>query len=269
MRLFRNILGLSVAMLIFIDCATAQPTFTLKNKWLLPCDFFDSDPFGNLYTVDNYNIKKIDSLGKVIAYYDQSVYGKIASLDISNPLKIMVYYAYRNKVQFLDRSLSPVDSEIDFFSLLSETISGCCTSYSNGIWAFSESGSKLFRLNQQAEATSKFENINQWLPEQFKATQLLEYGDYLYIGDPNHGIVVFDRWGSLIHKIPITYTKSFSMVSDLIFYPRKNSVYYYNPKNFEENLFFQAADSIKQTVVTKSNLYIQMQNDSIFKYAID
>ena len=183
--------------------------------------FFEGDPFGNLYTVDNYNIKKLDSLGKVISYYDQSVYGKIASLDISNPLKIMVYYAYRNKVQFLDRTLSPVDSEIDFFSLLSETISGCCTSYSNGIWAFSESGSKLYHLNQQAEAISKFENINQWLPEQFKATQLLEYGEYLYIGDPKHGIVVFDRWGSLIHKIPITYSRNFSIVSDLIFYPRE------------------------------------------------
>ena len=269
MRPLRNFLGLFAAMLFIIDYATAQPTFTLKNKWLLPCDFFECDPFGHIYTIDNYNIKKIDSLGKMIAYYDQSVYGKITSLDISNPLKIMVYYAYRNKVQFLDRSLSPVDSEIDFFSLLSETISGCCTSYSNGIWAFSETGSKLFRLNQQAEVSSKFENMNQWLPEQFKVTQLLEYGDYLYIGDPNYGIVVFDRWGSLIHKIPLTYTRSFSIISNLIFYPRKNNVYYYNPKNFEENLFYHAADSIKQAVVTKSNLYIQMQNDSIFKYTID
>src|SRR5574344_1679099 len=125
MRGLKIIWGLFTVLLILIDSGTAQPTFSLKNKWLLPCDFFTGDPLGNLYTVDNYKVKKIDSLGNAIAYYDQSVYGKIASIDISNPLKIMVFYAYRNKVQFLDRSLSPVDSEIDFFSLLSETISGC------------------------------------------------------------------------------------------------------------------------------------------------
>lgn len=269
MRGLKNILGLFTVLLILIDSGTAQPTFSLKNKWLLPCDFFTGDPLGNLYTVDNYKVKKIDSLGNTIAYYDQSVYGKIASIDISNPLKIMVFYAYRNKVQFLDRSLSPVDSEIDFFSLLSETISGCSTSYSNGLWAFSENGSKLYRLNQQAETTSKFENISQWLPEQFKTKQLLESGDYLYIGDPDHGIVVFDRWGSLIHKIPMTYTASFSIVSNLIFYPREGNIFYYNPQNFEENMFFKATDTIKQAVVTKSNLYLQMRNDTIFRYSIE
>lgn len=264
-----SFLAIFILMLLTNQNGWAQPKITLKNSWGLPCDFFNSDPLGNIYSVSNFNIYKRDSTGKVIAYFDQSSNGKIASIDISNPLKIMVYYAYRNKVQFLDRTLSPVESEIDFFSLLSETISGCCTSYSNGLWAYSESGSKLYRISQQAEITSKFENINQWLPDQYKVVQMVEYGDYLYLGDPNHGIMIFDRWGSLIHKIPITYIKSFSIVSDLIFYHRGNQVYFYNPNNFEETPFFEAKETIKQAVITKSNMYIQMQNDTIFRYSID
>lgn len=247
----------------------SQPKLTLKSSWHLSCNSFNCDSFGNLYSVSNFQIEKFDSLGKRIALYDQSTNGKIGAIDITNPLKIMIFYPDRNKVLFFDRNLAPMDPSIDLSLLFDETISLCCNSNSNGLWCYSQNGSKLFRISQQGEITSTFDNLNQWLPTGFAATQLIEIGDYLYMGDPNNGIIVFDRWGSIIHKIPNLYQGTFSVVSELIFYHRENKVFYYNPKNFEESILYQASDKIKQCVVLKSNLIIQIKNDSIFKFSID
>jgi len=247
----------------------SQPKLTLKGSWYLSSDSFNCDSFGNLYSVSNFKIQKFDSLGKRIASYDQSTNGKIGAIDITNPLKIMIFYPDRNKVLFFDRSLSPMDPSIDLLSLFDETISLCCNSNSNGLWCYSQNGSKLFRISQQGEITSTFDNLNQWLPKGFVVTQLIEIGDYLYMGDPNNGIIVFDRWGSIIHKIPNLYQGAFSVVSELIFYHRDDVLFYYNPKNFEESILYKASGKIKQGIILKTDLILQMQNDSIFKFSID
>src|SRR5688572_3667151 len=79
-------------------------------------DFFEADNFGNIYTVKNEELCKYLPNGKRHARYSNLRYGNITSLDVSNPLKILLYYRDFQQIIFLDNQLSvnsnPVSLEL-------------------------------------------------------------------------------------------------------------------------------------------------------------
>lgn len=244
-----------------------QNQFPILQKSYFPCDFFHCDAFGNLYIVRNQTILKFDSIGKQVATYDNSKNGKISSIDISNPLKIMIFYSESNKIQFIDRTLSPLDNEIDLLSIVSENVDLVCTSYSNSLWFYPTNGAMLYKANNQAVIILTVELLNQISLSDFKASQLIEYGDFIYLANPQKGVIIFDKWGSIIKQIPINYQNTISVHEDLIFYHRQDSVFCYNPIIYVEQPIFKAPSPIQQLQVTKSNLYLKLANDSIFRYS--
>ncbi len=245
-----------------------QGEYKLRNKLHLACDFFNCDAFGNIYLVRNQTILKTDSLGTQLAIFDNSKNGRIGLVDLSNPLKIMIFHPETNIIQFLDRSLSPIDQEIKLFSLYNENYDIACTSYSNSLWLYPSNGSLLYRIDNQANITSKIELLNQITFDDFKATQLIEYDNFIYLSNPKVGIIILDRWGAIINQIPITFNHSISVNNDLIYYHRQDTMYCYNPIVFEELPILKSPQKIMQSVVTKSNIYLKLANDSIFQYSI-
>jgi hypothetical protein len=232
------------------------------------CDFFVCDNLGNIYTVDNFKLTKYDSTGIIKAIYDPQNNGKIGVLDITNPLKIMLFYPETNKIQYLDRTLTLQDESIDLFSILNENFKLSCTSYSNGIWLYNQISSTLYRTDNQLKKTLTIEYLNQQIEDGFSPNQLFEMDDKLYMGDPKNGVVIFDRWGAIIKKIPLKYEHSFSLVNDMFFYHRSDTLFSYNPLNFEEKARYVSVYPIKNTIVTKSNFYLQSKNDTIYRFAI-
>ncbi len=111
----------------------------------------------------------------------------------------MIFHPETNIIQFLDRSLSPIDQEIKLFSLYNENYDIACTSYSNSLWLYPSNGSLLYRIDNQANITSKIELLNQITFEDFKATQLIEYDkQFLIIGNIN----------------AITYKETFKLIGE-------------------------------------------------------
>ncbi len=247
----------------------SQPLLSLKKTFYLPCTQFQCDPFGNIYTFSNSIFTKYDTAGIEVISYNENKNGAIGNIDISNPLKILVYFPERSKVIYLDRNFSPIENEIDLISLFNESFSYCCTSYSNGLWAYSQSGITLIRINQQAVITTKVESLNQIMFDNFKISQLIEDGDYLYVGNPHYGIVIFDRWGAIIKQIPLKYENSFQAFNNQLFYFRNDTCFSYNPLNFEETTLLSNRKNVKQIFTTKSNLYIQTKSDTIYRYQVD
>lgn len=269
-----KIIASKAILILFILLKTtmiceSQPILSLEKKHYIPCNQFQCDPFGNIYSFTQTSFSKFDSAGVLLTTYNQNKNGSIGNIDISNPLKILIYFPERSRVIYVDRNLSPIDNEIDLFSLLNESFSYCCTSYSNSIWAYSLSEINLIRINQQATITTKIDNLNQLLDKKFSIKQIIEDGNYLYIGSPDYGFVIFDRWGSLIKQIPIKYENNFNLYNDQLFYFRNDTTYSYNPLNFEETIISTNQKNIKQVFATKSNFYIQTKSDTIYRYKVE
>jgi hypothetical protein len=244
--------------------ASKESNLTIYNQ----CDFFLVDNLNNIYTINNNKVSKIDSTGKVIGIFDSKSYGRIGWLDISNPLKIMIFYSETNKVQFLDRSLAPLENPIDLFSIFNENFSLACVSYSNGLWLYNMASASLLRVDNQINITSKIENLSTQFDTIFAPNLLIEIEDKLLMSDPNNGIIIFDRWGAIIKRIPIKLNGRFNMANNIIFYHRSDTLYGYSQLSFEEKPLFVADCHIKNTFVTKTDFYIQSIQDTIFRFSI-
>ncbi|MEJ7681254.1 MAG: hypothetical protein WKG06_26085 [Segetibacter sp.] len=105
---------------------------------------FTTDNLGNIYLLNFVNqIKKVNERGDSIAVYnDVRRYGKIYSIDATNPLKVLVFYKDFSAIVVLDRLLN-ARTAIDLRKQNILQVSTVTSSYDNNIWVFDELDSKI------------------------------------------------------------------------------------------------------------------------------
>src|SRR6478736_4485000 len=75
--------------IIFFISATS---FSLINSYETKAQLIAVDNFGNFYSSSNNGILKFSPDGKYLYRYEEFRYGKIVVIDVSNPLKMLVFY---------------------------------------------------------------------------------------------------------------------------------------------------------------------------------
>lgn len=104
-------------------------------------EFLGIDTFGNLYYIyENVLYKKKDA---VILEYKNLSLGEITSVDIINPLKIIVFYEQFNTLIALDNQLNEIQ-KISFSDL---TIAATGLASQNQIWIFDQTSQKIGLYN--------------------------------------------------------------------------------------------------------------------------
>ena len=98
----------------FVSNAQTDSLFAPFKKIKGDIAAFAADNFDNLYLLNSYDqLKKIDANGDSVAVFNNvRRYGKVAQLDVTNPLRVLLYYKDFSTVVILDRLLS-VRSTID------------------------------------------------------------------------------------------------------------------------------------------------------------
>jgi len=99
-----------LSILSFLFTANAQQTVLKLSAAKILAEAaadFATDNLGNIYLLTATNqIKKLDEKGDSIAVYnDVRRYGKIYSIDATNPLKVLVFYKDFSTIGFSDRRM--------------------------------------------------------------------------------------------------------------------------------------------------------------------
>ncbi len=100
---------------------------------------FSVDNLGNIYVINNDNqLKKLSPRGDSLAVFnDVRRYGKIGSIDVTNPLKILVYYRDFTTIIELDRFLNIINTiDLRAQNILQAKAVGLA--YDNNVWVFDE-----------------------------------------------------------------------------------------------------------------------------------
>ncbi len=137
----------------------------------LPQDIVDFavDNLGNIYTLNADNqLKKIGPKGDSLAVFnDVRRYGKITHIDVTNPLKILVYYREFTTVIELDRFLNIVNT-VDFRKQNILQAKAVALGYDNNIWVYDELDAVLKRIGDDGslvDQTTDFRQIFDSVPE--------------------------------------------------------------------------------------------------------
>ena len=161
------------------------------------------DQLNNIYTIHKGEVLKLDSYGKELNRYSNKLIGDDVHIDITNPMKVLLYSPDQMQLFTLDSRLGEMNETINFFRDGYEQISLVATSYSNGMWLYDPINFVLIRLDDKLNEDRRSLNIAQLLRLQLYPTDVIEVNDKVYLTDPAHGVFVFDIFGNYVKKVPI------------------------------------------------------------------
>lgn len=259
----------SVQLLIFFFLFSVKlfAQYTLATEVPLKADYFTSDNLGNAYTVSGHEIFKYLPSGKLFNRYSNLMLGNITSVDASNPLKILLFYKDFSKIQFLDNQLAESRGVISLQDLGLEQSTLACISFDNGFWVYDQINFSLIRFNQTFDKVQEARNINQNIGYEPQPDFLHEWGDWIYLNNPETGILVFDIFGTYFKTIPLKGLTSFQIARENLLYFKDGKLMAYNLKTLHEGEIQVPADKIQMLRIEKEKLMI-LTNESLKVYQV-
>ena len=196
--LFPLCLGASVAI-----HAQSDSSFQFIRSIRGEFSWFNVDNLDNVYVFTNTNqLEKIDENGdSVAAFNDVKKYGNPFSVDVNNPLKILLYYKNFSTVVMLDRLLT-VRNSINFRNQNIFTVQAIATSYDNNIWLFDEQDYKLKKIDETGlllQETTDWRSLFDSVPSPIK---LIDRNNLVYLYDPEKGFYIFDYYSGFKNRLP-------------------------------------------------------------------
>ncbi len=176
------------------------------------------DVLGNIYVItDNNKLKKLNSNGDSLSTFNEvKKYGTVSYLDVSNPLKVLLFYKNFSTAVLLDRQLTFRNS-INFKQQNIFKTKTIATSYDNNIWLFDEQDFKLKKINASGAIISQTSDMRQLFDEAPTPTTILDNDNSVYLYDTQKGFFIFDYYGSLKQQIVLKDWKNITVSNNTIF----------------------------------------------------
>ncbi len=253
----------------FLICLSFTADDTLKNLFTVKAkaDFFSTDNFGNTYLVKADEIRKYNPSGDLLKIYSNKNLGKITSIDASNAMRLLVFYKDFSSVIILDDLLSQNGDIINLLDLSLEQSDLICSSFNNGMWFFNRQNANLMRLDDKLQTAVNTGNLNRLLGSDLKPNFILEYDGFIYLNNPEEGILVFDIYGTYFKTLTIKGLQHFQ-VKD------KNLIYFSDGilKSYQLKLLTtveQAFPGVSDTRVEKENYYLFYKDSVVVKTSLN
>ncbi len=213
--------------------AQADSSFTFVRKIKGEFSAFTVDHLDNIYLLTSTDqLKKLDAIGDSVAVFNNvKNNGKVLHIDVSNPLRVLLYYKDFSTVVVLDRLLN-VRSTIDLRKQNIFQVQAIGLSYDNKLWLYDEQEHKLKKIDEDGKLLFETSDFRQLFNEAYSFTSVSDQDGFLYLYDSLKGVLVFDYYGSLKRKIPLTGLKNFKAAGKFLFGIRNDSLVRYQADIF-------------------------------------
>ncbi|MEO7984062.1 MAG: hypothetical protein ABI688_08265 [Bacteroidota bacterium] len=193
---------------------------------------FTVDNLDNIYILNSHNqIKKFNANGDSVGVYnDVKKYGQATLIDVSNPLKVLLYYRDFATVVMLDRFLNAINS-VDLRKQNIFQAKAIGQSYDNKIWVYDEVENKLKKVDEDGKLLQETPDFRLLLGTAPSPTRIFDENKYVYVYDSVYGVYVFDYFGALKNTILITHWQNFKVAGKFIFGSRSDSLFRYDLTN--------------------------------------
>jgi hypothetical protein len=213
--------------------AQADSSFRLAGIIRGDISAFTVDNLDNIYLLDSRNqVKKLNAnFDSVGVYNDVRKYGKASLIDVSNPLKVLLYYKDFGTIVMLDRFLNAVNTiDLRKQKILQAKIIG--QSYDNKIWVFDEYENKLKKIDENGKLMVETPDLRLLVGEAITPVKLFDESRYVYMYDSVKGVYVFDYYGALKNVVMISHWQNLKVVDKYIFGSKADTLYRYDINSF-------------------------------------
>lgn len=224
---------------------------------------FSVDNLGNIFILyQNGQLKKLNREGDSLAVFNNvRRYGKLFSIDVTNPLKILLYYKDFSTVVILDRLLN-TRATLDLRKLNLYQVRAISQSYDNNIWVFDEFESKLKRISDDGKLLDQFTDFRVLFDSVPSPQYIFDQNKQLYLYDSLKGIYIFDYYGSFKSRLPFTGWRDFSVINNFLFGRDHQNLFRYEPGTFNLQHYPIPLSMInsQKILITAGKIYLLRDN---------
>ncbi len=163
--------------------------------------FVTGDVLGNIYIVKGSEVLKYNESGTFCCSFSDRTYGEITSIDVRDPLRILIFYKPFATIRMLDNNLAE-QSLINLRKLDLADPLLVCTSEIQGTWVYDNATSRLYRFDSSWRPVSLSNDLRQDITRTINPLHMAE-SDYWLILLDNNSLLVFDKMGSYFKPIII------------------------------------------------------------------
>jgi len=189
---------------------------------------FAVDNLDNLYLFSSTNqLKKLDVNGDSIAVFNNvRKLGKASYIDVSNPLRILLYYKNFATIVILDRLLN-IRATIDLRKQNIYQVQAICLSFDNNIWLFDELENKLKKIDETGRLLLETSDFRQLFGEASSPGRIYDQDGYVYLYNRQKNVYVFDYYGALKNDLALPGWNNFKVVGKSVFGTRNDTLHRY------------------------------------------
>jgi hypothetical protein len=248
-----------------------SPNYTLLKSIPIKGAYLKMDNFGNSYVVNEKNeLHKFKPNGQFVQFYNIVGFGKIGFVDVSNPMKALVYYPRFTTIKILDVTLSD-KGKVNLLAQGYDRVNALCLSLDNHIWIYDEITFRLKKLNDNLDIIRQSEDLTTLLQMPVRPNFIMEKDNLLFVNDPEIGILVFDIYSTFIKTIPIKGLKEFQKLGDLLIYftDGKLQTYHLKALQFAEIMLPVTDSKVLDAKLSNDLLGILTENELLlYSYSI-
>ncbi len=222
-------------------------------------DTFTTDEMGNVYALRGDELELFDRQGNSWLRNSVKTFGRIHFIDAFYSLKPMVFSPEQGQLAVLDNTLSVQGGIINLPRSGFPQVVLACMSVQNSFWFFDEREMALVRVDAQLRPLANSGRLDQLLDHTPKPTSMQEHDSWLYLNDPQEGILVFDLFGTYARTIPIKGLSDFEVRNNMIVHFKDRLLQVYDMRSFETTSFplpVETEGEVLGARVERGNVYL-------------
>ncbi|HEX2533821.1 MAG TPA: hypothetical protein VHK69_08805 [Chitinophagaceae bacterium] len=227
------------------------------------------DNLGNLYLITPRDqLIKLNEAGDSVASYNLvRRFGKLHAIDVTNPLKILLFYKDFSTVVILDRVLS-VRATLDLRRQNILQAGAIGLSYDNNIWVYDALENKLKKVDENGTLLLQTPDFRTVFEKGLNPHQIIDKDNSVYLYDSTAGLMIFDYYGTFRKRLPLTGWKALRIADRLVFGISGRALHAYNPVTHvqERAPFPDNLNSFHQYILGPQRL-IGLGKDSLLIYS--
>lgn len=218
-----------------------------------------TDILGTRYLIDGVTLYKINNKNQVQSSYSNINLGGITSADVSNPLKITVFYDDFDFVVFIDNKLTPLRDPVSLADLRLTDVQAVCSSQQGGFWVYDNADRRIKYFDSNLQKVSESNSIE--LKElSDKGVILSEFTDYLLLNFEQNNVFVFDKFAGFLVSLPISEVYSMYASGENIYMVTPTQFVIYNLKNHTMRHVDLPESGFSQAVFNGNRLFLVINN---------
>ena len=229
---------------------------------------FAVDNLGNIFLVNEAGeLKKLNARGDSMAVFnDVKRYGKLYSIDVTNPLKVLLYYRDFGTIVALDRFLN-IRNSIDVRRRDIMRSQAVAQSFDNGVWIYDELAGKLKRLDDNGVVISETADFRLLFEDPPTPVQIADADRLVYLYDPAKGLFVLDYFGTVRNRVALLGWQEMQVIGNRVIGRKDHVLESYVPGSLQlaQQVLPASWTDIKKLQVTIDKIYC-LRNGILFVY---